>query len=120
MNGHPRLGPISEIELAAARADIAAQLGDTVAVPVTFEVTDLRRLHGTGRLLALASVSVDLDGVAVVLHGVQVLRLPTGRLQCRAPHYRNPTTGEWLPAVTLPDALELAIGAEVLALVSEP
>jgi hypothetical protein len=80
-------------------------------VPVTFTVTELRRLHRAGNLLALATVEVDLDGVALTLHGVQVLRLPTGRLQCRAPHYRA-QTGAWVPAVTLPDELEVAIGRD--------
>jgi hypothetical protein len=64
----------------------------------------------------LASVAIDFDGVEILLHGVQVLRLPTGRLQCRAPNYRT-TTGTWAPAVTLPDEVEMAIGHEVLALV---
>jgi hypothetical protein len=80
-------------------------------VPVTFTVTELRRLHRAGNLLALATVEVDLDGVALTLHGVQVLRLPTGRLQCRAPHYRA-QIGAWVPAVTLPDELEVAIGRD--------
>ena len=86
----------------------------TDTLPVTFTVTALRRLHSTGRLLALATVDLDLDGVAMTLHGVQVTRLPNGSLQCSAPRYRTPT-GEWAPAVTLPDELEVAIGAEVIA-----
>jgi hypothetical protein len=88
-------------------------------IPVTFVVTQLRRLHSAGQLLALATVAIDLDGVALTLHGVQVLRLPNGKLQCKAPHYRA-QTGQWLPAVTLPDELERAIGAEILAAFTEP
>jgi hypothetical protein len=119
MNAHPRIGTLSETELAAARIDIAAQSRDTDTVPVTFTVTDLRRLHSAGSLLALATVAIDANGVEILLSGVQVLRLPNGRLQARSPRYRA-QSGEWLPAVTLPEELERAIGREVLAMVTEP
>jgi hypothetical protein len=55
----------------------------------------------------------------MTLHGVAVTRLPNGSLQCSAPRYRTPT-GEWAPAVTLPDELEIAIGNEVIAAFLEP
>ncbi|MBN8899875.1 MAG: hypothetical protein J0H57_02490 [Rhodospirillales bacterium] len=81
---------------------------------VTFEVTSLRRLHGAGPVVALASVSVDLDGVELELHGLQVRRRPDGLLECKAPHFRD-TTGTWRTAITLPPELEDAIGREVVA-----
>ncbi|MBN8925540.1 MAG: hypothetical protein J0H19_02850 [Rhodospirillales bacterium] len=83
---------------------------------VTFEVTSLRRLHGAGPVVALASVSVDLDGVELELHGLQVRRRPDGLLECKAPHFRD-TTGRWRTAITLPPELEDAIGREVIAAV---
>ena len=85
---------------------------ETVSASIT--VAGVHRTPGSGRLLALASVAIDLDGIELALHGVQIVRLPTGRLRCQAPHYRGPT-GAWLPAVTLPEELEIAIGREVLA-----
>jgi hypothetical protein len=88
-------------------------------IAITFTVTDLRRLHSAGNLLALATVALDLDGVAMTLHGVAITRLPNGSLQCRAPHYRA-QTGAWVPAVTLPEDLAVAIGREVLAGFVEP
>jgi DNA-binding cell septation regulator SpoVG len=91
----------------------------TDTIPVRFEVVELRRLHSAGRLLALATVELDLGGIELTLHGVQVIQLPNGKLQCNAPRYRTPT-GEWAPAVTLPDELELAIGAEILAAFTDP
>jgi hypothetical protein len=91
----------------------------TDTIGVSFTVTELRRLHSAGRLLALATVAIDLDGVALTLHGVQVLRLANGKLQARAAHYRTPT-GAWAPAITLPDELERAIGVEILAAFVEP
>jgi stage V sporulation protein G len=92
-------------------------MSDTV--PVTFTVTEIRRLHSAGRLLALATVEINLDGVAMTLHGVAVTRLPNGSLQCAAPRYRT-TTGQWAPAVTLPAELEIAIGNEVVAAFHDP
>jgi stage V sporulation protein G len=92
-------------------------MSDTVSV--SFEVVSVTRLHRAGRLLALATVEIDLDGVALTLHGVQVIQLPNGRLQCRAAHYRA-QTGTWAPCITLPDELERAIGREILAGFVEP
>jgi hypothetical protein len=88
-------------------------------IPVTFTVTELRRLHSAGNLLALATVAIDLHGIELTLHGIQIQRLPGGALQCSAPRYRCPT-GQWQPAVTLPDELEVAIGNEVIAAWLEP
>lgn len=82
-------------------------------IPVTFTVSNLRHLRGAGRLLVLADVTMDMHGIEIGLNGVQIVRLPTGRLRCQAPRYRS-HTGEWLPAVTLPEELELAIGREVM------
>ncbi len=79
---------------------------------ITFRVTSLRRLHDDGRIVALAEVTVDLDGIPLVLHGLQIVRVLHG-LECRMPHYRTPT-GAWAPAVTLPEELGGAIGREVL------
>ena len=85
----------------------------TDAIAVEFTVSNLRHLHDAGRLLALATVTVDMAGVELTLHGVQVRRLPNGKLRCQAPQYRT-HTGRWEPAVTMPDELEGAIGREVL------
>ncbi len=94
-------------------------LAVTDTVLTTFELIEFRRIRSAGNLLALACITIDLGGVEVLLHGVQVLRTPAGKIQCRAPHYRS-VTGEWLPAVVLPEALERAIGAEILAAYTDP
>lgn len=80
---------------------------------VRFEVRGIERAHG-GRVVALAIVALDVDGVELVMQGVQVLRAAGGGLEVRAPMWRHPT-GRWIPAVVLPDELRDAIGAEVLA-----
>ncbi len=79
---------------------------------VTFIVTRVERLSGTGRLVALATVEIDLEGVVIVVQGVQVIR-HRGRITTQAPRFRNPRTGIWSPAVILPDELGSAIAREL-------
>jgi stage V sporulation protein G len=75
---------------------------------VTFVVTDLERLNCAGRLVALATVEIDLEGVVVVVQGVRVIR-DRNRITTQAPRFRNPRTGVWTPAVILPHELGRAI-----------
>jgi stage V sporulation protein G len=79
---------------------------------VTFVVTGLQRVVGAGRLVALATVEIDLEGVVVQVQGLQVIR-QRGRISTQAPRFRNPQTGAWMPAVILPDELGVAIAQEV-------
>jgi hypothetical protein len=79
---------------------------------VTFTVTGLERVEGHGRLLALAALEIEFDGVTLGLHGVQVIRQGK-RITTQAPRFRNPKTGIWAPAVILPDELGAAIAQEV-------
>ena len=79
---------------------------------VTFTVTGLERIRGHGRLLALAALEIEFDGVTLGLHGVQVIRQGK-RITTQAPRFRNPKTGVWAPAVILPDELSAAIAQEV-------
>ena len=73
---------------------------------------------GKGRLLALASVELALDGVRFVVHGIQVLQLRhpgTGEPATGVdlPRYRTPD-GAWRPALELPAELHTPIGDAVL------
>jgi hypothetical protein len=79
---------------------------------VTFTVTGLERIEGHGRLLALATLEIEFDGVTLDLQGVQVIRRGK-RITTQAPRFRNPRTGVWAPAVVLPDELGAAIAQEV-------
>jgi stage V sporulation protein G len=79
---------------------------------VTFVVTGLQRIVGAGRLVALATVEIDLEGVVVLVQGVQVIR-QRGRISTQAPRFRNPQSGAWMPAVILPDELGGAIAREL-------
>lgn len=86
-------------------------------VPVRFEVLGVERVD-RGRLVALANVLVDVAGVELTLQGVQVVREADG-VVVRAPAFRHPRDGRWLPAVLLPPELRDAIGAEVLSGMSQ-
>lgn len=86
---------------------------DPDAIAVEFTVSNIRHVHDAGRLLALATVTIELAGIEIALNGVQVRRLPNGKLRCQAPQFRT-HTGTWEPAVTMPEELEEAIGREVL------
>ena len=66
-----------------------------------------------GRIFALASVEIDIDGLVLVLHGVRALRLqPIGTL-IDLPMFRD-ENGVWQHAVTLPDEISGPIGKAVL------
>lgn len=84
---------------------------------VTFTVTEMERVQGAGRLSALAAIELELDGIGLTVQGVRVIRR-NGRVIIEAPHYRNPRTGQWLPALILPDELGVAIAREIQRLLT--
>ena len=66
-----------------------------------------------GRIFALASVEIDLDGVLLVIHGVRAIRAqPTGT-RVDLPVYRD-ENGVWQRAITLPEEISGAIGKAIL------
>ena len=66
-----------------------------------------------GRLVALADVELLLDGVSIVLHGVQV-RADGAGTEVTLPKYRA-VDGSWHSAITLPDELKGPMGDIVIA-----
>lgn len=86
----------------------------TNSVPVTVTVLDMQPVN-RGRLLALATVEVEIEGVAFVINGVQLTRItsPTEGTAVDLPRYRD-AAGEWRQAITLPDELRGPIGDAVL------
>jgi hypothetical protein len=86
---------------------------------VTFTVTDVERIEGAGRLAALAAIEIELDGIALTVQGVRVVR-QNNRITTEAPRYRDPRTGQWLPALILPDELGAAIARELHRIVMSP
>jgi hypothetical protein len=84
-------------------------------VPVGLTVIGVEPVRGSGKLIALGIIKLDIGGVIFRLQGVQILRQRDGSLTCAAPCFRHPRDGRWLPAVLLPPELSDAIAAEVLA-----
>jgi hypothetical protein len=79
---------------------------------VTFTVTGVERIEGAGRLAALAAIEIELDGIALTVQGLRVVR-QKNRMITEAPRYRDPRTGHWLPALILPEELGAAVAREV-------
>jgi len=57
-----------------------------------------------GKLLALASVELVIDGVPLTIHGIQALRVEPIGTKIELPKFRA-STGEWQTAISLPDDL---------------
>ena len=70
-------------------------------------------INNAGKLLALADVTLMLDGVEITIHGVQV-RADASGTEVTLPRYRS-ASGEWMTAITLPDELRGAMGDVVMA-----
>jgi stage V sporulation protein G len=85
----------------------------TDSVPVTVTILDMQPVH-RGRLLALATVEVEIEGVVFVINGVQLTRItnPKEGAAVDLPRYRD-AAGEWRQAITLPDELRGPIGDAV-------
>lgn len=86
-------------------------------IPIDVTVLEVRPTQA-GRLVALASVELVVDGFAIALHGIQVVRQrdpATGREATGVdlPRYRG-QDGAWRPAVTLPEELRRPVGRAVL------
>jgi hypothetical protein len=90
----------------------------TDTVSASFMVTEIRRRRATGNPRAVATVEVNLGGIAMTLSGIEVVLTANGKLQARAARYRT-AAGTWAPCIVLPDELERAIGREVLAMFTD-
>ena len=79
---------------------------------VTIEVMTVTPVHA-GRLLGLADVELTLDGVAILIHGIQI-RADGHGTEIALPRYRAPD-GSWLAAMSLPDDIRAPMGDAVIA-----
>jgi DNA-binding cell septation regulator SpoVG len=66
-----------------------------------------------GRIFALASVEIDIDGVLLVIHGVRVMRARPMGTRVDLPVFRD-ENGMWRRAITLPDEICAPMGKAVL------
>jgi hypothetical protein len=80
-------------------------------------VLSVEPVAGSGKLIALAAVEIEIAGIPIRLQGVKIVRRPDGRLNCEPPCYRGPD-GRWLPAAVLPPDLGEGLAAEVFAAIT--
>lgn len=62
---------------------------------VSFTVLGVEAVRGVARLIGLANVRMEVAGIEFTLQGVQVLRMPDGKLNIRAPMFRHPRDGKF-------------------------
>jgi stage V sporulation protein G len=85
----------------------------TVSITV-LSVTPAR----AGRLFALASVEIDIDGVRIEVHGIRALRVDPVGTRIELPKFRD-AGGFQRPAIILPEEVRGPIGDVVLAALVE-
>jgi hypothetical protein len=90
-------------------------MAETETVDIIYRVIGVEPVRGAGRLIGLAIVEIEIAGVVIRLQGVQIRRRSYGRVDRQPSMWRNPRTGQWLPAVVLPPELAEALAAEVLS-----
>lgn len=66
-----------------------------------------------GKLFALASVAIDIDGVQIEVHGIRALRVEPAGTRIELPRFRD-ASGMLRPAITLPEEVRGPIGDAVL------
>ena len=66
-----------------------------------------------GRIFALASAEVDIDGVPIVIHGVRAIRVHPIGTRIDLPMFRD-ENGAWRHTITLSDEISGPIGRAVL------
>jgi hypothetical protein len=71
-----------------------------------------------GRLFALASIEIEIGGVAIELHGIRVLRVGADGTQVELPQFRD-AAGLYRSVVTLPPEVDDPIGNAVLDVLVE-
>jgi stage V sporulation protein G len=86
----------------------------TASVGLT--VLDVEAVN-SGKLFALVAVEIDIDGIVVIVHGVQAVRDPPGS-RIEMPKYRD-RNGIWRSAVTLPEEIRGPLGIAVLEVLVE-
>jgi len=80
---------------------------------VTMDVIQVDRVN-RGSLLALASVVIDIGGIEITVHGIQVRRVnpKSGKVVTLLPTFRGPDGDIW-PAVELPEEVNVPLGNAV-------
>ena len=84
--------------------------GETGAVSIT--VLSVKPMR-SGKLFALASVQLDIDGVRIEIHGIRALRVQPAGTRIELPKFRD-ANGLLRTAVVLPEEVRAPLGDIVL------
>ncbi len=83
------------------------------ALSVAITVTAVERV-ASARIAAHASVELDIDGMVIVVHGIQLWhRAADGGIRVELPRFRD-RDGTWRPALSLPMDLSKPIALAVV------
>jgi hypothetical protein len=72
----------------------------------------------TGKLFALASVEINVDGVVIEIHGIRAVRTPAGATRVELPIFRD-ERGQPRATIVLPEEIYRPIGDAVLEVLIE-
>jgi hypothetical protein len=85
---------------------------DSSTTPVSITVLSVTPVRA-GRLFALASVAIDIDGVPIQIHGIRAMHVPPAATRIELPTFRD-AAGKSRPTIMLPDEVYGPIGDAVL------
>jgi stage V sporulation protein G len=89
---------------------VTDDIGSTIPVSITaLSVTPMR----AGKLFAIASVEIDIDGVLIEIRGIRALHVPPAATRIELPSFRDPS-GRSQAAIILPEEVRGPIGHAVL------
>lgn len=85
-------------------------VGSTTPVSITvLSVTPMR----AGKLFAIASVEIDIDGVLIEIRGIRAVHVPPAATRIELPSFRD-ASGRSQVAIILPEEVRGPIGDAVL------
>ena len=87
----------------------SSEAGSSLISITVLSVAPLR----AGRLFALASVEIDIDGVRIEVGRIRAMHVPTGATRVELPTFRD-AAGRSRAAIVLPDEVRGPIGDAVI------
>jgi DNA-binding cell septation regulator SpoVG len=87
------------------------QIEEAVSGLVSIKVLSMMPVRA-GRLFALASAEIDIDGIQIAIHGIRAIKAADGT-RIELPQFRD-QSGALRPTITVPDEVRDAIGDAVL------
>ncbi len=99
---------------------VAINVTDTSSVSVS--VLSIAPTPGAGRLIALATLEILIEGVSITLRGVRLMRCAGGSVTVELPTVRD-ELGRISPTIDFPaeiaSAIDLAVRREIVETVAE-